>query len=537
MKKRILTFVMALLFIFPLLTGSFVALAEKSGQADISVDYQKVSLFSTEKDYADYLNELLAELSGSAPNDAAKAELVTYVETAVSALASISLEAVSNQLTISGGDIRDGIGVAEKARDDLERILTENDITVNKAIEVSFCIEGTGFDLSEPGQVTLGSDVPENMGSAQSIRLFMGDNRHSIIVSTDSLSGITSKYGDFVIRFQRTDFRQYAISFLDADGAVIEKLPEAVTFTLPADNTLATVLATYSEGIDNWGGQYDESNGAIAFSTRYSGTYEVLEDTVNISDIGSLPAEDRSVITFMVSKGYFTLTGSSFSPDRPLTKYDFTAALVKMFFALDRESATSFSDVPSDSAYYAYVSSAEAEKIVKGDGSGKFNGDENISVQEVVALCARTLAEKKGYSYPEDPEEYLHFTDSGEIDDWARQDVALAARENLISSEGALGPGGEVTRAESALILYKLFMLLYETSPIAFDMNSGQMSDIGDTGADGASDKEDGPSMRAILDTVVKLLVAAAVVALLVCLYLLFGRKKLGKKHRKKRRR
>ena len=532
MKNKILTFVIALIFICPLLTGPLTALAEKTEQTNISVDYQLVSAFSTEKEYVDYLNELVTELN-AAPNDAAKAELVTYVETAVSALASISLEAGSNQFIISGEDLGDGIAVAESTRDNLERILSEHDITVNKIIDISFCIEGTGFDLSEPGQVTFASDVPENMGSAQSLRLLLGDNRHSIVVSADSLSGIISECGSLVIRFRRTDFRQYAISFPDADGAVIEKLPEAVTFTLPAESTLATVLATYSEGVDNWGGQYDASNGAIAFSTRYSGTYEVLEDKITISDIGGLPAEDRSVIAFMVSKGYFTLAGSLFSPDRPLTKYDFTAALVKMFFALDRDSATSFSDVPPDSAYYAYVSSAEAEKIAKGDGSGRFIGDGNISVQEVVALCSRTLAEKKGYSYPEDPEAYLQFSDSADIDEWARQDVALAVRENLIPSEGALDPDGEVTRAESAQILYRLFMLLYETSPIAFDMNSGQMATVGDKDANDVSGEDDGPSMRSVLDVVIKILVAAAVIALLVCLYLLFGRKRLQKKRRR----
>jgi hypothetical protein len=161
------------------------------------------------------------------------------------------------------------------------------------------------------------------------------------------------------------------------------------------------------------------------------------------------------------------------SSDLDLTKYDFITALVKMFFALDRETVTSFSDVPPDSEYYAYVSSAEAGNIAKGNGYGEFEGDKSISPEEVVALCARTLAEKKGYSYPEDPGEYLHFKDDVEIDDWARQDLALAVREGLIPGDGTLSPDGEMTRAESALILYKLFMLLYETSPLAFDLDSG----------------------------------------------------------------
>ncbi|MBF0979876.1 MAG: hypothetical protein HXK71_00950 [Clostridiales bacterium] len=85
----------------------------------------------------------------------------------------------------------------------------------------------------------------------------------------------------------------------------------------------------------------------------------------------------------------------------------------------------------------------------------------------MIAFCARTLADKKGYSYPDDIENYLQFDDSADISNWAKNDIALAVRNSLVEKGGDLNPKSDITRAESAEILYKLFMLLYDTSPVS----------------------------------------------------------------------
>ena len=485
--KRILS---SCLFVALLPGNALFALS--AAPSDISVDYRSVSAFISEDDYTDYLRQLLSDLNGAEPSDAAKSTLVTYVETAVSALASLSLDAYSNDLTIRGEDIRACISDADNIRGHLISILTDNGIALNKEIPLSLKIDGIGFDTNSPGQVRFSADILTELGPTEVIRVLLGDTRHSIIITADSLREICASYGELVIRFQQTGFRKYTVNILDESGNPIERLPAAVAFTLPANNELATVLATYAGGVDNWGGQYDASNDAIEFSTRFSAAYEVLEDSISISDIDSLEPDIRSAINFMVSKGYFTLDGNTFNPDSDLTKYDFIIALVKMFFALDRKASSSFQDVSISSDYYAYVASAEIEGIAKGDGSGHFNGENSITVQEVVALCARTLTEKKGYAYPEYPDEYLIFPDSAQISAWAAQDVSLAVREGLISDTQTLSPSGYMTRSQSAVLLYRLFMLLYETSPIAFDIGAGSQTavvgvlDTGDAGQSGS---------------------------------------------------
>jgi hypothetical protein len=241
---------------------------------------------------------------------------------------------------------------------------------------------------------------------------------------------------------------------LDEKGNITDD--RRIASSLPTIN----YLIDHSGGSDNWGGQYDKANGAIEFSTRFSGQYEVLENEIIISDIGNLPERQQQAIRFMISKGYFTLNDDLFQPDKSLTRYDFTKALVGMFFALDRELNTSFSDVTEESPYYDYVASAEKDSIVEGYNDQTFRGDLNISKEQVIALCARTLAEKKGYTYPENLDDYLTFTDKDEISEWAKADIALAVREGLISGIGSLSPKDDINRGESAEMLYKLFMLL-----------------------------------------------------------------------------
>lgn len=91
--------------------------------------------------------------------------------------------------------------------------------------------------------------------------------------------------------------------------------------------------------------------------------------------------------------------------------------------------------------------------------------------EQVIAFCSRTLADKKGYSYPTNPSEYLKFTDNSDISDWAVDTTALAVREKLIESGGMVEPQKNISRSEAAVILYRLFMLLYEPPVMAMDID------------------------------------------------------------------
>ena len=288
----------------------------------------------------------------------------------------------------------------------------------------------------------------------------------------------------------------------------MDKLDGSVGFALPADTELSTIMVSCSGGSINWGGQYDPHTQTVTFDASYSGQYEVLENRVSIADVNTLDAQVQDAIAFLVSKGYMSLNGDLFQPDAPLTRYEFAQALVGMFFALDTSLTTSFQDVPADSPYYAYVASGEAGAIIQGYNASTFGGSDPITMEQMLALAARTLMEHKGYTEPADAVSYLSaFYDGTQVSDWARSQIALAIREGLIDRGGMLAPLDRVSRSEAALILYRLFLLLCEVPTVA-----PELPPVTDSGEDAAL--EPSPAQQAPAAVSVILPIAGAVCAI-----------------------
>ncbi|MGL5675265.1 MAG: S-layer homology domain-containing protein, partial [Cellulosilyticaceae bacterium] len=60
---------------------------------------------------------------------------------------------------------------------------------------------------------------------------------------------------------------------------------------------------------------------------------------------------------------------------------------------------------------------------------------------------------------PSQIEQYLNYADRGKIADWAKKDISLATRENLVvkTKDKLFKPQITMTRGEAAVILKKLF--------------------------------------------------------------------------------
>lgn len=439
-------------------------------RTNMSLDYSKIPGFSSFRNILDYLQDRLDNMDGVFPNDAAKTDLAAFIETSIAGLCSGSVSGKDNRLSVDASTPGDLVSQARSAWREIESLLGKNGAALNKDVVIVIRILWQDMDWSEPCQLTLDSSLADAINGC-TVQLLLADGRHYVQLSADRLKTLLGRYGSLGVQLSKTGEDTYTINFLDSEDKIIGQLPAAVTIGLPAGSMTSTIMASYSGGSDNWGGQYDSSANIISFDVRYSGQYEVLENNLQIDDIGGLPEEAQAAIRFLASKGFLALDGSSFNPSGSLTRYQFTQALVGMFFALDRELATGFEDVPAGSGFYPYVASAEARGIVAGYDDVTFGGGDSMTVEQMLALAARTLIDQKGYAAPTDVEQYLSsFEDWADIDGWALQQVALAVRENLVDRGGALTPQADITRAQAAVILYRLFLLLYEVPPVALDM-------------------------------------------------------------------
>ncbi len=437
--------------------------------SNIEIDYSKTD------DGAEYIKEVLQKIDGTVPNDAAKSEITDYAESYITASGTDDIKAKKNCTNVTGKAIKDAVSRATDAHSELAGVLQEEGVALNKTITVIIRIVCKKMDLQTPATITIDQSVADALGSADAILFEIGDNSHTVKMSAEAIRALIGKYTAFSAAICKTANGTYDITFTDSHGNTIDKLEHGITFAVPASGELCTIHAEYSEGTDNWGGQYDKASGTLSFETPYSGTYTVFEDSEEITDISELSAEHQKAIRFMVSKGYFSLDGGKFNPDTSLTRYTFAETLVRMFFALDRSLDTTLTDVPKDSAYYPYVASGEHGSIIEGYEDHTFRGDNEVLREEVMALCSRTLRERKGYVEPDEASSYLHFTDNDMISDWALGEIALAVRAGLIDNGGILDPQTQISRADSALILYRLFMLLYEVEPAAKASDSGSI--------------------------------------------------------------
>lgn len=432
--------------------------------SNIYIDYTRTTSFRGIDDYVNYLSTVLSS-NGKAANANGKEVISEYMEHAVNRSSRTEIKAENNIVTVNAYSVS---FIAENAVACLERLNTlceSEGVTLNRKPRALPELVCTGLDLTRPVRIEFEPGLSGQLAGASGIRLML-DEHHGIYITASDLATLERSTDMFCIEFIHGE-DAFSVVFTDKNNQPINYISAPVWFIVPAKSQYSTVMASFQGGTDNWGGQFDANNKTIEFSTNYSGNYQIVENDITINDIADLPSATSDAIRFLVSKGIFTLDKKlNFNPDATLSRYDFTTALVKMFYAMNTDARTTFTDVPENSDVYRYIASAESQGIATGFADGTFRGKKPVSKEQVVTFCGRTLVEKKEYAYPGNYEQYLNFTDAAEISQWARGDVAIAAQCGLIENIGAFSPSNTVSRAEGAEILYKTFMLLYDVSPV-----------------------------------------------------------------------
>lgn len=150
-----------------------------------------------------------------------------------------------------------------------------------------------------------------------------------------------------------------------------------------------------------------------------------------------------------ISGGY---PDGTFRPEKNITRAEFTALLAKALGLPERvEGSRIFADVPESSWYYGSLQAAASAGLVKGYGGNLFCPDHNISRQEMTAMLIRALDLRRGA-------ETLSFTDAEQIAPWAKDSVAIAVKEGLVSGypDNTFKPLKNATRAEVGAMICRL---------------------------------------------------------------------------------
>lgn len=338
--------------------------------------------------------------------------------------------------------------------------LNEKGMRLNRDLKSTVTVRAERVDFSEFVEIVINYENLNLISDVDILKIVIQSENEFVALPKESIEEILNQYKEFKIQLKKLS-GTYTVRFLDSQENIIGKYGTNIKISLPAEHSEQTVYLFADNKQENWGGQFNSVTQGMEFVTRYSGEYNVSSPEIVINDIESLSEYEKQAIRFMVVRGYFGLDENSFGPYSPLTRYDFAESLVRMFFALDDDAQCSFTDI--DEENYRYVAASQNENIVQGFSDGTFRGNENVTVEQVVALTARTINKKNGYVYPENIEKYLNFTDDNVIHSWAKKEVALTVREGIYSSDMELVFSRDITRKDAAVMLYRLFMILNNT--------------------------------------------------------------------------
>ena len=183
------------------------------------------------------------------------------------------------------------------------------------------------------------------------------------------------------------------------------------------------------------------------------------EGSLYFKDVDKSYSWAASQIDYLLEEGVVNGTGNNnYSPAQNVTRGDFMLMLYRAL-ELTATDRGNFSDVPKDSYYYKAISVAKSLGIAKGY-KDKFMPAAGITREDAMVLVDRALIiEGKKLSAGKDSDLYT-FKDRKSVSDYAVTSVATLVKAGIIQgSNSYLNPKSMISRAEMAVILYKVLQL------------------------------------------------------------------------------
>ncbi len=188
-------------------------------------------------------------------------------------------------------------------------------------------------------------------------------------------------------------------------------------------------------------------------------------------DIGGHWAEEP--VFLLASLNVFNNDSSYFSPDTPITRFDFARAIanslseVKELTAAERvklkrdpKAVKLFDDITVDDPEYAYVKFVKERGIMVGENS-YFLPDRTLRRSEAIQIMVNAL----GITHlAPSPPYQIGYSDEYEIPDWSKDAIYMAKDISLVTGyeDGTIRPNEMVTRAEAAVLINKFIQHIRE---------------------------------------------------------------------------
>ncbi|HEX2945657.1 MAG TPA: Ig-like domain-containing protein [Clostridia bacterium] len=248
------------------------------------------------------------------------------------------------------------------------------------------------------------------------------------------------------------------INWNNPDAPVTVSIPYAPSAAELADPD--KIVIWYIDGSGRitpvYSGRYDQKTGTVTYTTTHFSYFAVAYGNQSITDLKNYGWAEASVEALAVRGILNGMSETKFTPGKAITRAEFVCLLVRTL-GLSSSFESNFSDVDRKAYYYNEIGVARKFGIAQGDG-GRFRPDDRITRQDMMVLTVRAL-EKSGELKKLDKSDTLtQFSDKKLLSKYAIESAEYAVSAGLIQgSNGRLNPMGYTTRAEAAVILYRLF--------------------------------------------------------------------------------
>ncbi|QVY61240.1 S8 family serine peptidase [Cytobacillus gottheilii] len=242
--------------------------------------------------------------------------------------------------------------------------------------------------------------------------------------------------------------------------------PVEVTVSVDADEIDdARKTAAYYLNEDDAAWEYvggKVSGDSFTFTVNHFSTYAVIENNVTFKDVAKHWAKDE--VEVLASRSIINgKTSGSFAPEEDITRAQFAALLVRSLNLPVSEEQGSFKDVSANHWAASDIEAAYAAGIISGKLDGSFAPSENITREQMAAMLIRAV-EYKDASLLEGLKPSAPFKDADRINSYAKEAIDQAVALKLLNgnSNGTFGPKKNTTRAQAAVVLYRMLDALDE---------------------------------------------------------------------------
>ncbi len=224
------------------------------------------------------------------------------------------------------------------------------------------------------------------------------------------------------------------------------------------------ILDTESDGGSGGGGSSGSKLDVGAASGNYSANYGVGADTVTeetgtFTDLADVEWAKDS-IEGLAEAGVVAGRGNGiYAPLDKVTRAEFLQMLVKALSVTATDATCDFPDVIAGEWYYDAVATGTTLGLASGYGNGYFGTTDLITRQDA-AVMLNNAAVKSGKELIS-INDGIDFADKADISDYAADDVDVLVKAGILSgSDGNFMPKANTTRAEAAVMIWKLMSVL-----------------------------------------------------------------------------